>query len=163
MGKSLKSYFFTTIPWSLIPLTCVALTLRVVWKPLNWKPRPRCSFQRESTKKVWAPIGALNVAKHPSVASCFVPWRLALTVIVAVTRTLKWKIWWFGCLPAVSQVPQLVMLENLTSTTGCLWLRSGSPTSSSRGWWTWSTYLSLPTGPLIRAARPAHFISHWSK
>ena len=43
----------------------------------------------EGSEKVWAPIGALDIAKHPSVASCFVPWSLALAVVVTGTRALK--------------------------------------------------------------------------
>ena len=41
--------------------------------------------------KVQEPISALDITKHPSVASCFVPWSLALAVIVAATWALKWK------------------------------------------------------------------------
>ena len=56
----------------------------------------------EGSEKVWAPIGALDIAKHPSAASCFVPWSLALAVVVTGTRALKWKLRLDSCQRLVS-------------------------------------------------------------
>ena len=119
-----------------LPVTCVALTLGVVWKPLNLKPRPKSGIQSTLVMWTWKVVrksGHLLVHSTSQSIPPLLPasfpgaWHWLWSLLAHGPSNGKLRS--DSCQRLVSFPNWLVMLGNLTSTTSwsCGWGQVAQP------------------------------------